>query len=224
MRLPRLTYANVVATVALFLALGGSAIAVSGLIKGKEIKRRSIPANRIKPNALGGGQIDESKLGEVPKAGDAAKLGGADAADFERYGQPLASGRTMAGQFAANQYDFSSTATGGGAFVLAGVSFPRPAPAGLTDAEVNFAPGHEASTFNADEDPSCAGTPNQPTAPAGRVCLYIINEDNVAPQSLQGFVAGPSSRFGFTVQGTGVATGSSFGRIQVLGTWAYTAP
>ena len=59
--------ALVVALVALFAALGGTGYAAATL-SGREIQRRSIPANRVIPNALGGGQIDESKLGPVPTA------------------------------------------------------------------------------------------------------------------------------------------------------------
>lgn len=57
----------VVAIVALFVALGGTGYAAATL-SGRDIQKRSIPANRIVPNALGGSQIDESKLGPVPAA------------------------------------------------------------------------------------------------------------------------------------------------------------
>ncbi len=57
----------VVALVALFAALGGTGYAAATL-SGRDIQRRSIPANRVVPNALGGGQINESKLGVVPAA------------------------------------------------------------------------------------------------------------------------------------------------------------
>lgn len=59
--------ALVVAIVALFAALGGTGYAAATL-SGRDIQRRSIPANRVIPNALGGGQINESKLGVVPAA------------------------------------------------------------------------------------------------------------------------------------------------------------
>ena len=59
--------ALVVAMVALFAALGGTGYAAATL-SGRDIQKRSIPANRIVHNALGGGQINESKLGTVPAA------------------------------------------------------------------------------------------------------------------------------------------------------------
>jgi len=57
----------IVALVALFAALGGTGYAAATL-SGRSIQKRSIPANRVVNNALGGGQIDESKLGPVPVA------------------------------------------------------------------------------------------------------------------------------------------------------------
>jgi hypothetical protein len=76
-----LSFSNVVACLALFVALGGSVYA-AGKISGKQIKRSSLPGNRIKPktippnritpktltgrqvkaNSLTGAQIDEKSL------------------------------------------------------------------------------------------------------------------------------------------------------------------
>jgi hypothetical protein len=57
----------VVALLALFVALGGSAYAVSQ-INGKQIKNRTIAAKKIVKNTLTGTEINESKLGQVPNA------------------------------------------------------------------------------------------------------------------------------------------------------------
>jgi hypothetical protein len=46
-----LSFSNVVACLALFIALGGSVYA-AGKISGKQIKRSSLPGNRIKPNTI----------------------------------------------------------------------------------------------------------------------------------------------------------------------------
>lgn len=72
-----LTFSNVVACLALFIALGGSVYA-AGKISGKQIKRSSlpgnrikpktIPANRIKPNSLSGRQVNEETLTGVSAA------------------------------------------------------------------------------------------------------------------------------------------------------------
>lgn len=59
--------ALVVAMIALFAALGGTGYAAATL-SGRDIQKKSIPANRVVPNALTGSQINESKLGQVPLA------------------------------------------------------------------------------------------------------------------------------------------------------------
>ena len=63
----RLTYANVVATLALFVALGGSSYAALK-ISGREIKAHTITGQNIKRNSLGRRQIKESSLSAVPRA------------------------------------------------------------------------------------------------------------------------------------------------------------
>jgi hypothetical protein len=71
------TYANVVATLALFIALGGSSYAalhigsrdiVNNSIRGKDIRNRTITHKDVGRNALGGTNIKESRLGTVPRA------------------------------------------------------------------------------------------------------------------------------------------------------------
>jgi hypothetical protein len=66
-----LSFSNVIACLALFVALGGSVYAAQK-ISGKQIKKSSlpgnrlkpktVPANRIKPNSLSGAQINEGTL------------------------------------------------------------------------------------------------------------------------------------------------------------------
>ncbi len=84
---PKLTYANVVATLALFIAVGGaSAFAASQLGKNSvgpkqlkknavttaKVKKEAITAAKVKKGTLTGTQINLSKLGTVPDATHAA--------------------------------------------------------------------------------------------------------------------------------------------------------
>lgn len=72
----RLNYANVVATLALFVALGsGSSYAVSK-ISGSQIRDNSIAGKKLKRNTIGGKRIEESTLGTVPNARNAGSVGG----------------------------------------------------------------------------------------------------------------------------------------------------
>jgi hypothetical protein len=80
---PKLTYANVVATLALFIAIGGaSAFAATQLAKNSvgskqikknavttaKIKKEAVTAAKIKRGTLTGTQINASTLGTVPNA------------------------------------------------------------------------------------------------------------------------------------------------------------
>jgi hypothetical protein len=78
---PRLTYANVVATLALFVALGGSSYAAMK-ISGRQIQKKTITGQNLKPNTLGRKQIKESNLSAVPRALNAARLDGRTAESF----------------------------------------------------------------------------------------------------------------------------------------------
>jgi hypothetical protein len=71
----KLTYANVVATLALFVALGGSSYAAL-TITGREVKDGSLTGRDVQRNSLGGKRIKESKLGTVRRARNAFKLDG----------------------------------------------------------------------------------------------------------------------------------------------------
>lgn len=80
----------IVALLALAIALEGPALAdgakavaakASAAINGSRVKARSIPANRIKLNALTGREINEAKLGTVPRAKLATTAARATVAD-----------------------------------------------------------------------------------------------------------------------------------------------
>ncbi len=73
---PHLTYANVTATLALFIALGGGAYAAV-TITGRDVKDGSLTGRDIKRNSIGGKRVKESALGTVPRA---ATLNGVTAA------------------------------------------------------------------------------------------------------------------------------------------------
>jgi hypothetical protein len=71
----RLTYANLVATLALFIALGGSSYAALK-ITGKNVSNNSLTYKDLRRNTLGGSRIKESRLGSVPRADRAERLTG----------------------------------------------------------------------------------------------------------------------------------------------------
>jgi hypothetical protein len=87
----RLTYANVVSTLALSVALGGSSYAAlhidsddiaNNSVRGVDLRNRTISERDLKRNTLGGRSIRESRLGRVPRARDADHVGGMTAAEL----------------------------------------------------------------------------------------------------------------------------------------------
>jgi hypothetical protein len=70
-----LTYANVMATIAVFIALGGSSYAALK-ITGRNVKNNSLTYRDLKRNTLGGTRIKESRLGKVRRARSADRVGG----------------------------------------------------------------------------------------------------------------------------------------------------
>src|SRR4051812_15136186 len=90
----RLGYANVVATIALFVALGGGAYAVGigknsvkskhikdGEVRSSDVQDGGIAAADVAADAFGAGQVDEAALGQVPSARAAESAGRAATAD-----------------------------------------------------------------------------------------------------------------------------------------------
>ena len=90
-----LTYANVTATLALFIALGGSSYAAlrvssreiaDNSIRSRDVHNHTLTRHDLARNTLDGSVIRESRLGRVPRAAladNADRLGGLTAADLK---------------------------------------------------------------------------------------------------------------------------------------------
>jgi hypothetical protein len=156
------------------------------------------------------------KLTQVDGAGsqlDSDRLDGVDSAELFRYGSTIPSGATVTGLF------YGGVRPDVGSHVRdyqLSESFPLPAPADVTD--VNFAPDGFATTT--DDDPTCTGSSTNPTAPPGKVCLYIRGSGG-STATAYGTTLNGAERFGFGVNVTGTG-GNSF--VAIFGIWAYTAP
>jgi hypothetical protein len=77
----RITYANVTATLALFVALGGSSYAAIQL-SGGDIRAHSLTARNYQRNSVTGAALKEKSLGIVPRAREAVRLDGVAAERF----------------------------------------------------------------------------------------------------------------------------------------------
>ena len=124
---PRLSYANVVATLALFLTLTGGAVWAASKISGKQIKKNSIPGNRIKKKTLTNDRIkkktltnDRIKPGTIQRTALAAgALPGLTVADASASNLPGATTKTPPGPTpVALTGNASFTPVGGKSYLL----------------------------------------------------------------------------------------------------------
>jgi hypothetical protein len=147
---------------------------------------------------------------------NADKVDGLDSTSLMLGTATIRSGTTVTG------YEYVSNAgLANDAFMTALVHLPARAPVGLASALVNFAPDTHAE----DDDATCTGTVSAPTAPAGKVCIYVDGQayaDNATGDGL----AAAASAFGdraFVVNFQ--ANNPTAGQSVVLSfAWGYTAP
>jgi hypothetical protein len=113
----RLSYANVMATIAVFVALGGGAYAMSlpkNSVGPQQLKKNAVTTTKVKNGAITGQKINLSTLGTVPSAATAGSAGTAGkASDADTLGGEPASA------FAASTVVRSATVNGSGGFVTA---------------------------------------------------------------------------------------------------------
>lgn len=239
-----LSPAMVVALLALALSLGGTAYAAK-LITSKEIKNDTVKsvdirnggvaAVDIKKGAIGSAELKDGGVGSADIAdggvGSAeiadGAVGSADVADGSiglddlspavkaaisqtwDPSQTLVSGRTVTGSV---YYSIDSSAAGQS--LHQAIALPARAPAAMISE--NFAP--DGSVRTSDDDPSCTGTYNVPTAPAGKLCAYYSSSNNVATVLIAPLQPGRDK--GFIVQAATTASGMT----SIDFSWAYTAP
>jgi hypothetical protein len=220
------SHATVVAYLALFVALSGSAVALSlgrNSVKSKQLAPKAVKASDIAPNAVSGAKVKEDSLGSA----DVANLTGSDITDSSltgadideaslqglfRFGDSIPPGTTVIGGWSIFDSGAVSPVPGQTA-----VNLPAPAPVELTDATVNY-----RSSSGTDDDPACTGSGGNPTAPAGKVCIYpLAVNTNVATLSGAALTVpgNPVNRSGFRIT-TAAAADLAVG----YGSWAYTAP
>jgi hypothetical protein len=207
MRRFRPSPAMVVACIALFVGLGGSAVALSGhdtvqsddLGPGAQVKAPDVADNAVVSADIKNGQVSVRDTNKV-----------------------IPSGATITGAF--NEGD-DENGTGGVYLKFSQSFYGLRAPKALTNDDINFDDtGISAdAAYNPEESAGCTGGIGIPTAPPGKVCIYLSYE-NVGNGSAQGLPLGYPSGFtqaddkGFFVNAAGPAPAI------LAGSWAYTAP
>jgi hypothetical protein len=209
---PRITYANVAATLALFFALGGTAIAAKHYLINSTTQINPTVLRALKgnngPMGLSGQQGPQGPQGSPGAPGAAGPKGetGLEGKPGQSALTPLPSGQTERGVIG-----LATSANEASGQELTFASLPVPAPVALDSYHVLVA--------GVTDSGACTGSYASPTAPGGDVCIYITQ--NVNDTGLGGIVpsAQPTSS-GFGLFWRTVTTGTSF----VEGDWAYTAP
>lgn len=178
----RLTYANVMSSIAVFLVLGGAtALAASQLGKNTvgskqlknnavttaKLKNKAVTGAKVKDGSLSGGDINVSTLGTVPSATNATNATNAKhatSADSASGLTTLPSGKSESGFFAAGGGD----STGG--YIAQGITFQQPLAASIPVGNVELIEEGEPATS------ICPGVGR---AAPNHVCLYTNEQSNV---------------------------------------------
>jgi hypothetical protein len=205
--LGNLTYANVMATVAVFIELGGASYAAIKLPK------NSVGAKQLKAGAVTPAKLNKASRSSLTgPAGVPGPQGPAGPPGADLTGtKPLAPGETLTGSFSAIAGENNGTV---GRFMALSVSFPRPLASPLDGKHVVFLKSTERSA------PHCPGVGQ---AEPGFFCAYAGLEQRAALV------------FGFEDPETGSGGASRFGAVafavtttkeqgDIGGSWAVTAP
>jgi hypothetical protein len=195
--------------------------AAGALITGKQVKNSSLTGKDIKDGSLTSkefrpGQLPSGPQGPAGAPGTPGTPGTTGPRGFSAW-DTIPSGTTVSGPFG---YDSTSGTAHVDDYVT--ITLPGTAPAHLGNTKVNF--DNDASPVTNDDDATCTGSFSSPTAPAGKVCLYVIETGGLA--TAQGLsddnnVDSALESRGFAIE---VSTDADNADIYIKGAWAYTAP
>ena len=205
----------VLSALALFVALGGPAVAEDAWVAAKKLlAKNSVTSKHVKNGslrakdfrasdlaALRGEQGIQGPKGDQGPEGDRGPTGPAGADGTATLPSSLPSGSTLTGVFSVT----GEKETNDDYLAMDTMSFPFPVTTPY-DIEVHQA-GDPATT-------ACPGTVQLPEAEPGTLCVYVNVVDNITAVSVSGF-----SEAGFEVG----PTVPSLGFYYVNGSWAITA-
>jgi hypothetical protein len=238
-RLASRSTAGVLVGAAILLGLGSAGGAVAGsLITGKQIKNGTVTGADIKNKSITTKDLATSARpragspGVVGPPGPAGATGptgsqgargatGPAGADGDRGPRGTSAWDVIpSGTTISQGLWLNSSTSGTRRSAWEYVPFPGIAPVGLTPDDVVFAPRQDAPIR--DPDASCTGDLGNPTAPPGKVCIYLADYRNV--EQLEGVFEFYGARDrGFNVLYR-EATAQPGQDLLIGATWAYTAP
>jgi hypothetical protein len=214
------TYANVTATLALFLALGGTAVAANHYLL--HAKSQISPALL---KTLHGASGPRGATGATGATGPTGATGAAGAPGLQGIqgiqGIPGPTSETVpAGSTMRGAYGFELTAAAGAQIEGGFVSYPMVLPSSPTG-EVFSASGQAAT--------HCPGSSSAPAADPGYLCVYRASTSGTVTQTKLynpqngSSPPGAGSVYGFDVEDVFTASGTASVFLDE-GVWAYTAP
>lgn len=203
----RLSFANVVSCIALFVALGGASYAAT------QLPKNSVGAKQIKPNAVSSSKVKNGSLGVADfKSSELSQLQGPAGPQGPKgeQGAPgpllqtLPSGKTQVGA-----YGFASTRSEAGVLYTPAVETSYPLP-------ISFEPTAEIVESGDAPTANCPGGVDDPGAAPGFLCIYGDREDVL--MSLETIPG--EGHYGFLLFFE-AEPGEDY---ENYGTWAVTAP
>jgi hypothetical protein len=222
----RLSYANIVSTLALVLAVmatgGGVAYAhgmigtsdiINGAVTTSKLAGGAVSTKKLKNGAVKRGKIADGAVNR-PKIANGAvskpKLAAGVRAQIDDATSPwdtIPSGRSVTGRY------FDTKVVPSTGQLIENVNLPAAAPSALehTDVIVTGSTG----------DATCTGSYSNPTAPAGKVCVYRAAGPTVADTTGWTFAESAHRTHVFYILFSGQAGGNT---VTYWGSWAYTAP
>jgi hypothetical protein len=228
----KLTYANLMATIAVFMVVTGVGYAVArgfkvgtrqlrnGAVTSKKIHKNAVNASKIRSGAVGRSELATGAVGSGKISNSAVitkKLanGAVTTAKVDSNSIPflstLKTGQTLRGSF--NLGGDVTTQRDGQSFQFPLVNAPSGPAANVIDASVP----NPAFTSNC---PGIGGGNAQtPNAAGGQLCVYITFSAGTTPALA--IDSGALTRLGFGLTGT---WGSAAAGNQIRGQWAVTAP
>ncbi|HEX4670980.1 MAG TPA: hypothetical protein VH279_01870 [Solirubrobacteraceae bacterium] len=210
------------ATMAVFIALGGGAYAATKLpansVGTKQLKKNAVTSKKIRANAVTSPKVKDGSLvatdfkrGELPAGPQGIKGDKGDKGDTGDQGTPgpfpsgpLPRGTTIKGVY---DIDFVATTTFQFAAQTLSYGFEMASPLAATVVASGTTPPAQCA----------GGSAASPQAAPGNICLFSQNKGN---ENNLGVYSPPSSKYGAAVELEAQTTGRAYD----YGTWAATAP
>jgi hypothetical protein len=204
----RLTYANVMSTVAVFLLVGGATAFATTLLPknsvgAKQLKKSAVNSAKVKDHSLKAVDFKEGQLPAGPKGPKGDKGDKGEKGEPGPLSTTLPSGKTLRGIYSYAGHEV----TGFSPTYAISYQFPLASPPELNVIEVG-----DPST------PACPGDVDNPQAAPGNLCVYEQRNDSAT--ELEVFNEISDGRFG-AVLFADLADNTDY---EFEGTWAVTAP